>query len=285
MRVAIVGACSWSTSPQPRRHAHARPSLIGPAGLPDELLRAPSSSWCGPFRRGVSSTGGCPRPARILHVVSTSFEFNFGRALAELYLHPRAEAGVAGGLPVAIADSGDPVDLELITRLVIPGAEARWAADAVADADLVVLAIPLVRFLAIDAEACSGKLVVDTMNYWPSTDGVVRAFEVGGVGSSEIVAARLPGSTVVKTLNHVGHHDLEDHARPAGSADRRAIGVAGDDAAAVATASELVDRIGYDPFTVGTLVDGRILQPGGPVFGVVLRRNDFARAVQLPEAP
>ena len=195
-----------------------------------------------------------------------------------------ARLAMQAGYSVAIANSGDPVDLELITQLVIPGAEARWAADAVADADLVVLAIPLVRFLAIDAEACSGKLLIDTMNYWPSTDGVVQAFEAGGVGSSEIVAARLPGSTVVKTLNHVGYHDLEDHAQPAGSPDRRAIGVAGDDADAVATASELVDRIGYDPVTVGTLVDGRLLQPGGPVFGAVLRRNDFARAVQLAEA-
>ena len=195
-----------------------------------------------------------------------------------------ARLALRGGYSVAIANSGDPVDLELITQLVIPGAEARWAADAVADADLVVLAIPLVRFLAIDAESCSGKLVIDTMNYWPSTDGVVDVFERGGVGSSEIVAQRLPGSTVVKTLNHIGYHDLEDHAQPAGSADRRAIGVAGDDAAGVATASALVDRLGYDAVTVGTLVDGRILQPGGPVFGAVLRREDFARAVELPEA-
>ena len=61
------------------------------------------------------------------------------------------------GDAVAIANSGDPAGLELITQLVIPGAEARWAADAVADADLVMLAIPLLRFLAIDAEACSGS--------------------------------------------------------------------------------------------------------------------------------
>ena len=195
-----------------------------------------------------------------------------------------ARLALRAGYSVAIANSGDPVDLELIAQLVVPGAEARWAADAVADADLVVLAIPLVRFLAIDAGSCSGKLVIDTMNYWPSTDGAVDTFEVGGVGSSEIVARRLPGATVVKTLNHVGYHDLEDYAQASGSADRRAIGVAGDDAGGVATASELVDRLGYDPVAVGTLVAGRVLQPGGPVFGAVLRRDDFARAVQLPEA-
>ena len=79
----------------------------------------------------------------------------------------------------------------------------------------------------------NGKLVVDAMNYWPASDGVLKAFEHGG--SSEIVARRLAGSTVVKALNHIGYHELEDRARPAGAPDRRAAGVAGDDPAAVAT--------------------------------------------------
>ena len=71
-----------------------------------------------------------------------------------------------------------------------------------ADAEIVVLAIPLHRFLGIDPALLSGKLVVDAMNYWPASDGVLSAFEHGG--SSEIVARRLAGSTVVKALNHIG---------------------------------------------------------------------------------
>ena len=50
--------------------------------------------------------------------------------------------------------------------------------------------------------------------------------------SSEVVQRRLAESTVVKSLNHIGYHDLEDARRPAGSPERRAIGVAGDDAGA-----------------------------------------------------
>ena len=61
--------------------------------------------------------------------------------------------------------------------------------------------------------------------------------------------------------------------------DRRALGVAGDDPDAVTTVSAFVDRIGYDAVPLGPLSAGRVLQPGGPVFGVVLRREDFQHAV------
>jgi len=189
-----------------------------------------------------------------------------------------ARLAVAAGYPVAIATSGDPEDIALITELVIPGARPRWAADAVADADIVVLAIPLHRFGAIDPGLLSGKLVVDAMNYWPASDGVLKAFEDGG--SSEIVARRLAGSTVVKALNHIGYHELEDRARLAGAPDRRAAGVAGDDPVAVAAIADLFDRIGYDPVRLDSLRAGRLLQPGGPVFGAVLTLPEFERAVR-----
>ena len=187
-----------------------------------------------------------------------------------------ARLAIAAGYPVAIATSGDPEGIALITELVIPGAQPRWAAEAVADADIVVLAMPLHRFLDTSAGLLAGKLVVDAMNYWPASDGVLTAFEDGG--SSEIVARRLAGSTVVKALNHIGYHELEDRARPAGAPDRQAAGVAGDDPAAVAAVAGLVDRLGYDPVRLGRLRAGRVLQPGGPVFGAVLTRPEFELA-------
>src|SRR5262249_8214118 len=137
-----------------------------------------------------------------------------------------ARLATGAGYPVAIATSGDPDDIALIAELLIPGARPQWAADAVADADIVVLAIPLQRFGDLDPGLLAAKVVVDAMNYWPASDGVLTAFEGGG--SSEFVASRLAGSTVVKALNHIGYHDLEDRTRPAHAPDRRAAGVAGD---------------------------------------------------------
>jgi len=189
-----------------------------------------------------------------------------------------ARLAIRAGYRVSIATSGDPEDIALITELVIPGAQPRWAGDAVADADIVVLAIPLHGFLRIDPALLHGKLVIDAMNYWPASDGALKTFEGGG--SSEIVARRLAGSTVVKALNHIGYHELEDRARPPGAPDRRAAGVAGDDAEAASTIAGVVDRIGYDPVRLESLRAGRVLQPGGPVFGAVLTLPEFERAVR-----
>jgi 8-hydroxy-5-deazaflavin:NADPH oxidoreductase len=192
-----------------------------------------------------------------------------------------ARLALDAGHRVAIATSGNPGDLALITQLLIPGAEPRWAADAIGRADIVVLAMPLHRFLSMDPDVLSGKLVIDAMNYWPATDGRLGPpFDDERIGTSEVVSERLYAATVVKTLNHVGYHELENYARPSGSVDRRALGVAGDDLDAVSTASAFVDRIGYDAVPLGPLSVGRVLQPGGPVFGAVLRREDFQRAVR-----
>jgi hypothetical protein len=202
-----------------------------------------------------------------------------------------ARVAIAAGHHVSIAASGDPAKIALITQVLVPGADAHWAADAVADADLVVLAIPLHKFATFDPALVAGKLVVDTMNYWPPVDGVQEMFEdrhFGSndrrYGSSEIVQQRLADSTVVKTFNHTGYHELEDDRRPAGSPDRRALGVAGDDPGAVDLVAEVVERIGYDAVGLDSLADGRILEPGGPVFGVSLHRTDFKSAVRARAA-
>ena len=190
-----------------------------------------------------------------------------------------ARIALDAGFEVAIAASGSPENLELITQVVMPGVEARWAADAVAAADMVVLSIPLHRFPALDPALLAGKLVVDAMNYWAPADGVVPMFQDQELSSSEIVQRRLSQSTVIKSLNQIAYQDLEDGRRPAGSLDRHAIGVAGDDPDAANMVGEVIDRIGYDPVLLGSLRAGRVLQPGGPVFGAVLTRSEFERAI------
>jgi predicted dinucleotide-binding enzyme len=195
-----------------------------------------------------------------------------------------ARVALQAGYQVSIAASGDPEQIELIAQVLAPGADARWTADAAREADLVVLAIPLHAFKTLDPCLLDGKLVVDVMNYWPPVDGMQEMFADHGYGSSEIVQRRLVRSRVVKTLNHIGYHELEDERRPTGSPERRALGVAGDDPYAVDVAAELVEGIGYDAVRFDRLSAGRLLEPGGPVFGVSLHRTDFESAVRAAVA-
>ncbi len=195
-----------------------------------------------------------------------------------------ARVAIEAGYQVSIAASGDPEKIELIVEVLAPGAEPRWAAEAVEEADLVVLAIPLHKFTTLDPSLLDGKLVVDTMNYWPPVDGIQEMFEDRRYGSSEIVQRRLVRSTVVKTLNHIGYHELEDERRPRGSLERRALGVAGDDPRAVDVVAELIERIGYDAVRFDRLSAGRLLEPGGPVFGASLHRSEFEQAVRAEAA-
>ena len=104
-------------------------------------------------------------------------------------------------------------------------------------------------------------------------------FQDPQLSSSEVVQQRLTQSTVIKSLNQIAYQDLEDGRRPAGWPDRHAIGVAGDDSNTAKVVGEVIDRIGYDPVLLGSLSGGRVLQPGGPVFGAVLTRPEFEKAI------
>jgi len=70
----------------------------------------------------------------------------------------------------------------------------------------------------------------------------------------------------VKTLNHIGYHDLETDARPAGAADRHALAIAGD-ADAASVVAEVIERFGFDAVYAGPLEAGVAFEPGSPVFG------------------
>ena len=137
-----------------------------------------------------------------------------------------------------------------------------------------------------DPALLAGKLVVDVMNYWPPDrrrPGAVRG--PASCGSSEIVQHRLARSTVVKTLNHLGYHEIDDERRPAGAPDRRALGVAGDDPAAVDVVADVIERIGYDTVRLDSLRAGPSARSRRPGLRGVAQPSRIRAGACAPKPP
>ena len=178
-----------------------------------------------------------------------------------------AQLALKAGYVVLIAGSGSVEKIALTVEVLAPGAKAVTAAEAEAKADLVILALPLSKYETIDRSGLDGKLVLDVMNYWWEVDGIRTDLTNPLQSSSELVQRFLSNSQVIKAFNHMGYHDLFDESAPAGTPKRKALALAGDDDAAIATVRSFIDDLGFDSLYVGPLANGIMLEPGSEVFG------------------
>lgn len=182
-----------------------------------------------------------------------------------------ARLAVKNGYDVVISNSRGPDSLKELVAELGPKARAATPLEAAKAGDLVVVTVPLKAYKSVPVEPLAGKIVIDTNNYYPQRDGHIRELDDESTTTSELLQAHLPKSKVVKAFNHIYAAELTTHGSPAGTPNRRALVIAGDDAAAKTTVTKLLDQFGFDTVDAGKLAEGWRIQRDTPGYGP--RRN------------
>ena len=169
---------------------------------------------------------------------------NVGQALSTSFTRAGYDVAVAAEHPEHARDVAASVGVEA----------AASNADAVADADIVVLAVPATALESIAAELernLAGKVVVDVSNR-PTPD-------LAGPGTSiaEELQDRLPQSRVVKAFNTLF---ASRQAQPVVGGVPADGFVAADDATAKEQVLEAVSALGLRPVDAGPLAAARTLE-------------------------
>ncbi|MDH6114948.1 putative dinucleotide-binding enzyme [Kitasatospora sp. MAP12-15] len=185
---------------------------------------------------------------------------NIGGTLARL--------AVDAGLDVVLSNSRGPQTLAGLVAELGPRARAATPAEAAEAGDWVVVTVPLKNYLQIPAGPLAKRTVLDTNNYYPERDSSIARLDAQELTSSELLQEHLADSSVVKAFNNIYFGHLASLARPAGSADRTALPIAGDDPAAKERARALLDALGFDAVDAGSLADSWRFEPGAPAYGL-----------------
>jgi 8-hydroxy-5-deazaflavin:NADPH oxidoreductase len=192
-----------------------------------------------------------------------------------------ARAAIAAGYDVAISGSGPADDIALTVDVLSAGAHATTTDEVVRHADIIVLAVPTHRFRDLPRDLFAGKILVDAMNYWQPVDGDDPELTTAPDGTSMIVQEHFSSARVVKSLNQLGYHQLEETRHPKRAPDRIAIGAAGDDPFAVRKVMRLLDRLGFDPVDAGPLNNGSALEPDGSPIAATYSADELSKLVTL----
>jgi 8-hydroxy-5-deazaflavin:NADPH oxidoreductase len=163
---------------------------------------------------------------------------------------------------VLIANSRAPETLSQLAHKT--GAIPVDISETARGVDLLVITIPMksVPLLPKDllSDLPSSSPIIDTGNYYPLRDGLISEIEDGMVESEW--TSRILGRPVIKALNNIVADSLLHKGLPAGSKERIALPVSGDDLKSKQLVMALLDQMGFDAIDAGPLSESWRYQPG-----------------------
>ena len=178
-----------------------------------------------------------------------------------------ARLAISTGHAAVLSNSRGPETLASLVAELGPKARAATSVEAATAGDIVVVAVPLKNYRDVPVAPLAGKIVIDTNNYYPQRDGQIPELDNESTTTAELLQAHLPTSKVVKAFNHIYAAQLTTDGTPAGTKDRRALVIAGDDVAAKATVTALLNEFGFDTVDAGPLKEGWRIQRDTPGYG------------------
>ena len=171
---------------------------------------------------------------------------------------------VKAGYEVVVSNSRGPESLAGLVDALGPRAKA-GTRQLAAQADVVVLSVNWVHVpkALADLPAWGGRILIDATN--PVLEPGFRLAELHGSTSSEVVASLAPGARLVKVGNTLVRAVLAADPKEAGG--HRVLFMSGDDPAAKAQVTGILEKVGFATIDLGALAIGAKLQqfPGGPL--------------------
>ena len=145
--------------------------------------------------------------------------------------------------------------------------------------------IPSKNLGDVPAAPVAGKIVIDTLNYYPQRDGHIAELDNEKTTTSEMVQTAFAG---VESREGVQSHLRRgaDNARPAGwLANRRALAIAGNDPAAKKEITALLERFGFDTVDIGPLSESWRIQRDTPGYGPRRTAEELPRTCAVAKRP
>jgi len=184
-----------------------------------------------------------------------------------------AKAAIAHGYDVVLSNSQGPGSLVGLVKELGPQARGATPAEAAAEGDFAIVAIPLTTIDQIPVDPLAGKVVIATINYFPERLGHIPEIDDGTTTAPGLLQAHLPTSKVVRAFSMINAAEMSGDGHPQGDPQRRALALAGDDPAAKQLVANLYNEFGFDALDIGGLDESWRVDAGQPAF---VTRQDLA---------